>query len=439
MIRKKILIMGAAGRDFHNFNVVFRDNPNYEIVCFTATQIPGIEGRRYPPLLAGKLYPNGIPIEPEENLPELIKKHNVTEVIFAYSDVSHNYVMHRASIAMASGADFKLLSAESTMIPSTKKVISVCASRTGCGKSQTSRKVADILKSMGIKFTSVRHPMPYGNLEKQICQRFATMEDLNIHECTIEEREEYEPHIMRGNTIYAGVDYGVILRNAEKEADVIIWDGGNNDLPFFKPDLEIVVVDPHRSGHEDHYHPGETNVRRADVIVINKMDSAKTTDVDTLVKNIKSLNKDAIIIKANSKITVDMPEKIKGKRVLVVEDGPTLTHGGMTFGAGTIAAERLGAGKIVDPRPYVTGRIKETYEKYPKIGVLLPAMGYSPKQVKDLETVINTTDCDLVIVGTPIDLRKIITINKEAVRVEYELDEIGEPNLTQLIKKMFSI
>ena len=436
-MRKKVIIMGAAGRDFHNFNVFFRDNEEYEVVAFTATQIPDIEGRKYPPELAGKLYPNGIPIYSEDELEDLIKKFKVDFVVFAYSDVSHEYVMNRASRAMAAGASFMLLGPSHTMLTSTKTVISVCAVRTGSGKSQTTRRVAEILKKLGKKTVVIRHPMPYGDLTKQVVQRFGSFEDLDKHNCTIEEREEYEPHIDRGNVVYAGVDYEKILRQAEQEADVILWDGGNNDFPFFKPDLHIVVVDPHRPGHEVTYHPGETNLRLADVIVINKIDTAYPEDIQIVRENSRSANPRAVIIEAASPIFVENYEAIKGKKVLVIEDGPTLTHGEMSYGAGYVAAEKYGAAEIVDPRPYAVGSIKETYEKYTQLEVILPAMGYSPKQLKELEETINAVPADLVIVATPINLGKILKINKPYVRVKYELQEIGKPDLEDIIKEFF--
>ncbi|MDI6850871.1 MAG: cyclic 2,3-diphosphoglycerate synthase [bacterium] len=436
-MRKKVIIMGAAGRDFHNFNVFFRDNEEYEVVAFTATQIPDIEGRKYPPELSGKLYPDGIPIYPEDELEELIRKHKVDFVVFSYSDVSHEYVMNRASMAMSAGASFMLLGPSHTMLTSTKPVISVCAVRTGSGKSQTTRRVAEILKKLGKKTVVIRHPMPYGDLTKQVVQRFGSLEDLDKHNCTIEEREEYEPHIDRGNVVYAGVDYEKILRQAEQEADVILWDGGNNDFPFFKSDLHIVVVDPHRPGHEVTYHPGETNLRMADVIVINKIDTAYPEDIQIVRENARSANPKATIIEAASPIFVENYEAIKGKKVLVIEDGPTLTHGEMAFGAGYVAAEKYGAAEIVDPRPYAVGSIKETYEKYTQLEVILPAMGYSPKQLKELEETINAVPADLVVVATPINLGKILKINKPYVRVKYELQEIGKPDLEDIIKDFF--
>ncbi|MCK5071815.1 MAG: hypothetical protein KAQ98_00200 [Bacteriovoracaceae bacterium] len=438
MARKRILIMGAAGRDFHNFNCCYRDNENVEVVAFTATQIPDIEGRKYPAELAGKLYPEGIKIFDESELGELIKKHDVEEVIFSYSDVPHEYVMQKASFVNALGADFSILGTNKTQIKSTKPVISICATRTGCGKSQTTRAVEKILKNMGKKVAAIRHPMPYGDLAKQKVQRFATMEDMDIHKCTIEEREEYEPHIAAGFVIYAGVDYEAIVREAEKEADIILWDGGNNDMSFYKSDLEIVVADPHRAGHELKFYPGETNLNSAEIIVVNKVDTAKKQDVETVHKNIKSRNPDAVVIDAHSPIFVENGESIKGKRVLVVEDGPTLTHGHMKYGAGIVAAEKYGAKEIVDPRPFVGGRIDETFKKYPDIGTLLPAMGYGDEQMKDLESAINNTDCDLVIIGTPIDLGKIIKIEKPHVRVTYELGDEAASKLEGIIKKKFN-
>ncbi len=437
MAKKKVIICGAAGRDFHNFNTIYRNNPDYEIVAFTATQIPDIDGRMYPAELAGPLYKNGIPIVDEAELPELIKKHNIDEVVFAYSDAPHNHVMHIGSIALAAGAHYVLISPTKTMIKSTKPVVSICATRTGCGKSQTTRIVSDVLTQMGKKVVAVRHPMPYGDLVAQKVQRFASKADLDKHHCTIEEMEEYEPHIDRGRVIYAGVDYEAILREAEKEADVILWDGGNNDTPFYKSDLEIVVVDPHRPNHELTYHPGETNFLRADVIVINKMDSADAKNVEIVEKNIKKYNPKATVIKANSKLILDKPEALKGKKVLVVEDGPTLTHGEMKYGAGVVAAQKFGAAQLVDPRPYTVGTITETFEKYPGIGTLLPAMGYGDKQMKDLEDTINRTECDVVLIATPIDLNRIVKIKKPTVRVAYELDEISTPNLKEILTKKF--
>jgi len=433
--RKRVVILGAAGRDFHNFNVFFRNNPEYEVVAFTATQIPDIEGRIYPPELAGELYPNGIPILPEDDLEKIIKEKDVDIVVFAYSDVSHEHVMHLASRAHSAGADFWLLGPKSTMIESKKPVVAVTAVRTGCGKSQTSRKVAQLLQEMGYKVAVIRHPMPYGDLRKQIVQRFASFEDLDRYECTIEEREEYEPYIERGMVVYAGVDYEKILREAEKEADIILWDGGNNDFPFYKPDLWIVVTDPHRPGHELTHHPGETNFRSADVIIINKIDTAYPENVQKIRENIEKVNPNAIVIEAASPIFVDKPELIKGKRVLVIEDGPTLTHGGMSYGAGYIAAKKFGAKEIVDPRPYAVGSIIETYKKYPHLSNILPAMGYGKKQIKELEETINRADADVVIMGTPVDLRRFMNLNKPAVRVKYELEEIGQPKLKDILEE----
>jgi predicted GTPase len=431
--------MGAAGRDFHNFNVHYRNNPNYEVVAFTATQIPGIEKRRYPPELAGPNYPKGLPIYPEEELPGLIRKHGVDEVVFAYSDVSHEYVMHRASIALANGADFRLLGPSATMLKAKVPVVSICAVRTGSGKSQTSRKVTKILMEKGFRVVVVRHPMPYGDLTKQVCQRFASREDLDKHKCTIEEREEYEPHIRNGVIVYAGVDYEKILHEAEKEADIIVWDGGNNDIPFYKSDLHIVVADPHRPGHEVRYHPGEANLRMADVVVINKVDTADPKNIESVRRNVKKLNPKVVIIEAASPITVDKPELIKGKRVLVVEDGPTLTHGNMPYGAGAIIAKRLGASEIVDPRPYAVGSIVKTFEEYPHLGAVLPAVGYGKEQIKELEETINKTPCDTVLVGTPIDLRHVLRLNKPAARATYELQEVGKPTLEDALAQKFQV
>ena len=434
----RTIIMGAAGRDFHNFNVVYRDNPRYEVVAFTATQIPNIDGRKYPASLAGQLYPKGIPILAEEDLRGIITKHKVQEVVFAYSDVPYNYVLGRASICNAAGADFKLLGAESTMIRSRKPVIAVCAVRTGSGKSQTTRRIAQMLREAGLNVAAIRHPMPYGNLEKQRVQRYGAIADLKKHQCTIEEIEEYEPHIVSGTIIYAGVDYGDILAQAQEEADVIVWDGGNNDTPFYRSDLHIVVADPLRVGNELTYYPGETNLRMADVVIINKVDTADIANINTLRDNIRRVNRTAVIIEAASPVTVDHPERITGQRVLVVEDGPTLTHGEMTFGAGVVAAGKFGAAELVDPRPYTVGTISQTFKKYPDIGVLLPAMGYGDRQVKDLETTINRTPCDTVIIGTPIDLNRLITIKKPTVRVSYELQEIGKPDLMDVLKPFLS-
>ena len=427
--------MGAAGRDFHNFNVYFRDNEYYQVVGFTATQIPDIEGRKYPAALAGKYYPEGIPIYAEKDLTSLIKKKGVEQVFFSYSDTPHEYVMHKASEVQAAGASFILLGPDETMIPSKKPVISVCAVRTGCGKSQTTRKIALLLKEKGRKVVAIRHPMPYGDLAQQKVQRFGTYEDMLKHKCTIEEMEEYEPHIKQGIIVYAGVDYGAILEEAEKEADVILWDGGNNDIPFYRSDLEIVVVDPHRPGHELLYYPGETNFRRADVLVINKMGTADKDKVDIVLNNIKKYNPKATVVKANSPIEVEEGEKIQGKKVLVVEDGPTLTHGEMRYGAGIVAAEKYKAAEIIDPRPYAVGSIKSTFEKYSHLDRVLPAMGYGKKQIEELKETINKAECDLVISGTPIDLGKLIQTNKHILRVTYKLEEIGSPDLREVLKK----
>jgi predicted GTPase len=431
---KKIIIMGAAGRDFHNFNVYFRTNPAFQVVAFTATQIPDIEGRKYPAALAGKLYPKGIPIYAEADLSDLIRKFKVDDVHFAYSDVSHEYVMNKASQVQAAGANFVLLGPDATMIKSRRPVVSVCAVRTGSGKSQTSRKAALILKAKGRRVAVIRHPMPYGDLVRQKVQRFAAYSDLDKHECTIEEREEYEPHIDKGIIVYAGVDYGAILKQAEKEADVILWDGGNNDFSFYQSDLEIVVVDPHRAGHELRYYPGETNFRRARVIVVNKIDTAKKDQVGIVLGNIKKVNPKAKVIRANSFITVENGRAIAGKRVLVIEDGPTLTHGGMTFGAGVVAAQKYGAAEIVDPRPFAVGSIKKTFLKYNHLDRVLPAMGYGEKQVRELAATINKIDCDLVVSGTPIDLNRVLSANKKMLRVRYELQEIGSPRLKDVLK-----
>jgi len=426
--------MGAAGRDFHNFNTYFRDNEKYDVVAFTATQIPNIEGRRYPAGLAGKLYPQGIPIYAEADLATLVREHNVDQVVFAYSDVPHEYVMHKAALVNALGADFILLGGKYTMLASSKPVVAVCAVRTGSGKSQTTRHVCDILQKMGKRVVAVRHPMPYGDLVRQAVQRFATYADLDAHECTIEEREEYEPHIDRGVVVYAGVDYAAILREAEQEADVIVWDGGNNDIPFFKPDLWITVADPHRPGHEITYYPGETNLRAADVVVLNKIDTANYENVRTVRAHVNMLNPGAIIVEAASPLFVEDPEAIRGKRVLVVEDGPTLTHGEMAYGAGYVAAQRFGAAEIIDPRPYAVDSIVATYQKYPNTGAVLPAMGYGHEQIRDLEVTINNTPCDLVVVGTPIDLTRLLKINHPMTRVRYELQVIGRPTLEEIIR-----
>jgi len=436
MSKKRVLIMGAAGRDFHNFNTYFRNNKDYEVVAFTATQIPDIAGRKYPAALAGKLYPKGISIYDEKDLTKLIAKLKVDQVVFAYSDVPYAYVMGKAAVVNAAGADFIMLSPKDTMIKSTKPLISVCAVRTGSGKSQTTRRVIEILMAMGKKVVAIRHPMPYGDLVKQKVQRFATVQDLAKHKCTIEEMEEYEPHVVRGNVIYAGVDYEAILRQAEKEADVIVWDGGNNDFSFYKSDLEIVVVDPHRPGHELSYYPGEVNLRRADVIIINKEDSARKEDIKTVKANIKMANPRALVIDADSPVTVEQPKSLKGKRVLVIEDGPTLTHGEMKYGAGVVAAKKHGVAKMIDPRPYAVGTIADTFKKYPGIGVLLPAMGYSDKQISDLQATINRTPCDMYVVGTPIDLRRLVKFPRPAVRVGYDLKETSKPDLSAAIRKV---
>ena len=433
----RILIMGAAGRDFHNFNVYFRDNRDYEVVAFTATQIPNIDGRKYPAELAGKLYPQGIPIFPESELVSLINQFKVDQVIFAYSDVPHAYVMHKASTVLAAGADFRLMGMASTQLKSTKPVVSICAVRTGSGKSQTTRRVSLILRGMGYKVAAIRHPMPYGDLVKQKAQRYASYADLDRYECTIEEREEYEPHLDNGVIVYAGVDYEAILRQAEQEVDIILWDGGNNDFSFYIPDLSIVVADPHRPGHEIGYHPGETTARAADVFVINKVDTANPENVITVRNNLFLLNPKATVIEAASPLFVDDPDAIRGKRVLVIEDGPTLTHGEMAYGAGYIAARRFGAAEIVDPRPFAVGSIAETFRKYPKTGTILPAMGYGDEMVHELEQTIENSDVDLVLIGTPIDLTRIMKINKPHQRVRYELQEIGQPTLEDILGKKF--
>ncbi len=420
MKKKKIVIMGAAGRDFHNFNVYYRDNEDYEVIAFTATQIPDIANRKYPPELAGSLYPEGIPIYPEERLADIIKEKDIDEVVFSYSDVSYQYVMGKSAIVNANGASFCLLGPKHSMLISKKPIIAVCAARTGCGKSQFSRKIFEIL-SKKYDVVAVRHPMPYGNLAKQRCQRFASYEDLNRHQCTIEEREEYEPYIDMGGVVYAGVDYEEILRKAEKEADVIIWDGGNNDFPFYKPNVHITVVDPHRAGDELTYYPGEVNVRMADIIIINKIDTANKEDVEKVEMNVKKVNPDAYIIKAESPVTIENGD-LRGKKALVIEDGPTLTHGGMKYGAGIIAAQKSGA-DIIDPRPYAVGSIKETFEKYPHLSNVLPAMGYGSVQIKELEETINRADCEVIISATPIDLKRVVNANKPIVRVKYNVGE----------------
>jgi len=434
---RNALIMGAAGRDFHNFNVFFRNNPEIRVKAFTATQIPDIAGRKYPRQLAGEYYPQGIPIYPETELVDLIKKLEIDDVYFAYSDVRHTYVMDKAAEVQAAGANFILLGPRETMIKSSKPVVSVCAVRTGCGKSQTTRRVSQILIAMGKKVAAIRHPMPYGDLVAQKVQKFVTKADLARHKCTIEEMEEYEPHIENGVIVFAGVDYGAILREAEKVADVILWDGGNNDFPFYKSDLEIVVADPHRAGHEREYYPGEVNFRRADVIVINKIDTADLENVLEVRESIRELNPKAVVVDAASPLLVKNGERIRGKRVLVIEDGPPLTHGEMQYGAGVMAAQKYGAAELVDPRPWAVGTIAETFRKYPDIGVLLPAMGYGAKQMKDLEATINKVDCDLIVIATPIDLGRIVTFKRPTVRVGYELQEIGTPNLEEILGKKF--
>lgn len=433
----RTIIMGAAGRDFHNFNVFFRDNSDYQVVAFTATQIPNIEGRRYPAELAGSLYPEGIPIYPESELSDLIRTLKADQVVFAYSDVSHEYVMHKASEVLAAGADFRLMGVKGTQLKSSKPVVSVCAVRTGSGKSQTTRRVSKILINLGFKVAAIRHPMPYGDLVKQAVQRFADYSDLDKHQCTIEEREEYEPHLDNGVIVYAGVDYERILRQAEQEVDIILWDGGNNDFPFYQDDLAIVVADPHRPGHEVRYHPGETNVRRADVFVINKVDTASPDAVIAVRESLSALNPEAVIIEGASPLFVDRPEEIRGKRVLVIEDGPTLTHGEMAYGAGWVAARRFGAAEIVDPRPFAVGSIAATYQKYTTTGPILPAMGYGEEQMRDLEQTINNSDVDLVISATPIDLNRVIKVRKPMQRVRYELQEIGQPTLEDILKAKF--
>jgi predicted GTPase len=436
MSARKVIILGAAGRDFHNFNCVYRDDADHQVVAFTATQIPDIAGRRYPPELAGSLYPEGIPIVAEEELERLVRDEGIDEVVFAYSDVTHEHVMHLGSRAIAAGADYRILGADATMLASSVPVVSVCAVRTGSGKSQTTRRVAEVLKDRGLRVVAIRHPMPYGDLVKQRAQRFATLEDLDLHDCTIEEREEYEPHITSGVIVYAGVDYADILAAAEKEADVILWDGGNNDLPFYRADLEIVVVDPHRPGHELRYFPGEANLRRANVVVINKVSTAPEEGLRVVRENIATLNPGATVIEADSPITVTDPTAIKGKRVLVVEDGPTLTHGEMAYGAGAVAAREHGAAELVDPRPYAVGTIAETFRKYPQTEYVLPAMGYGDEQIRELEATIRATPCDLVVIGTPVDLRRLVEIDKPAVRVTYDLVERGNPNLADALAKI---
>ena len=436
MLKKNVIIIGAAGRDFHNFNTCFRDNELFNVVAFTAAQIPDIDGRKYPKELAGSLYPEGIPIFAESDLPNLIRKYDVDDCIFSYSDIPYQKVMSISAIVNSAGANFVLLGPSDTMLQSSKPVIAVGAVRTGCGKSQTSRKVIELLMEKGIKVVAVRHPMPYGNLNAQKVQRFAEISDLKKNNCTIEEMEEYEPHVVRGNVIYAGVDYEAILREAEKDpagCDVVLWDGGNNDFPFYKPDLMITVADPHRAGHELRYYPGEVTLRMADVVVINKMDSAAPEDIQVVRESIEKVNPDAVVVDGASPIKVDDPSLIRGKRVLVIEDGPTLTHGEMKIGAGMVAARKFGASETVDPRPFTVGRLSDTFRIYPNIGTLLPAMGYGEEQLKDLETTINNTDCDSVVIATPIDLNRIIKIKKPNTRVYYDLQEIGDPDLTQVL------
>ncbi len=436
MSRKNVVIIGAAGRDFHNFNTYYRDNEDYNVVAFTATQIPDIEGRKYPAELAGKLYPDGIPIHAQQDLEKLIADLEVDDCAFSYSDVSYQHVMSVGAIVQAAGANFVLLGPRDTQIESSKPVISVGAVRTGSGKSQTARRIIEILMEKGLKVVAIRHPMPYGDIAAQTVQRFAELSDLEKHNCTLEELEEYEPHVARGNVIYVGVDYEAILRAAEKDqggCDVILWEGGNNDFPFYKPDLHVTVVDPHRPGHELAYYPGEVSLRIADVVIINKMDSADPAGIETVRKNIASVNPEAVVIDAVSTLDMEDPSVVKGKRVLVVEDGPTLTHGEMKIGAGTVAAQKFGAAALVDPRPFIVGRLSETFELYPEIGTLLPATGYGDEQLRDLETTINNTDCDAVVIGTPIDLNRIIKIKKPSTRVYYNLQEIGRPNLAGVL------
>ncbi len=428
-----VLIMGAAGRDFHNFNVVFRDHPEYRVVAFTAAQIPNIAGRRYPPELAGSLYPQGIPIHPEDELESLIATYKVDQVIFAYSDVSHEDLMHQASRVLAAGADFSLLGGRRTMVSAKKPVVSVCAVRTGAGKSPATRRIASLLRGEGLRVAVIRHPMPYGDLAKQAVQRFACLDDLRTAGCTIEEMEEYEPHILEGFVVFAGVDYERILREAEREADVLVWDGGNNDTPFVVPDLEIVLLDPHRAGHERTYFPGEVNLLRADVLVLTKMDTASQEQIHVVRANIRQLNPKAVVLETTMPVTVDLPDLIKGKRVLVIEDGPTLTHGGMSFGAGVLAAKQQGAGEVVDPRPYAVGTIQQTFIQYPQIGTVLPAMGYGATQIRELEDTINRVPCDVVLIATPVDLGRIISINHSVCRVTYRLEEQGTPGFRDVL------
>jgi len=430
---ENVIIMGAAGRDFHNFNIYFKDNPRYKVIGFTATQIPDIEGRIYPPELSGKFYPEGVPIYSENRLTDLIREHKVDLVAFSYSDIPHTDVMHKASKVMAGGADFVLIGATYTMLKSKKTVVSVCAVRTGCGKSQTTRHVCNIMKSHGKQVVAVRHPMPYGDLTQQVIQRFASYEDIKKHQCTIEEREEYEPLVSQGIVVYSGIDYKQILKAAEEEADVIVWDGGNNDTPFYYPDVHIVIFDPHRAGHELLYYPGETNMLMADIALINKVDSASPQQIETVRRNIETHAPDAKIVLAESDILVDDPGQIKGQRVLVIEDGPTLTHGGMSYGAGVIAAKMYGAAEIVDPRAHAVGTIKNTYSRYPNIGSVLPAMGYSKVQIQDLELTINRAECDLVLCATPIDLPKLLTINKPIIRTRYEYKDHSSPYIEDVL------
>ncbi len=435
--KTRVVIMGAAGRDFHNFNVFFRDNDRYEVVAFTATQIPNIGGRIYPPDLAGRNYPRGIPILPEEELPSLIEREGVDEIVFAYSDVSHLEVMHKASMVLARGPDFRLMGPATTMLASKVPVIAVTAVRTGAGKSQTTRRITAIMRKHSKRAAVVRHPMPYGDLIKQRVQRFSSFDDLDRFDTTIEEREEYEPHIAAGFVVYAGVDYGAILEEAEKEAEVIIWDGGNNDLPFYRPDLHVTLVDPHRPGHETSFHPGEANLRMADVVILNKVDTASPDEVERVEAAVKKVNPDAVVIRAASPLVLEQGDIVEGKRVLVVEDGPTLTHGGMTYGAGVIAARRHGASELVDPEPYAVGSIKAALEAYPDLEPLLPAMGYGREQVRELGETINRTPADIVIIGTPIDLRRVVNITKPALRVRYELEEIGRVTLEDVVTRRF--
>jgi predicted GTPase len=432
-VQKKVIIMGAAGRDFHNFNVCFRNNRLYEVVAFTAAQIPNIQRRVYPPELAGSDYPSGIPIYSEEELPKLIKDFSVDKVVFAYSDVSNEYVMHRASVVLANGADFCLMNPQTTMLKAKVPVISVCAIRTGSGKSQTSRQIAKILKDKGLRIVVIRHPMPYGDLKRQVWQRFASYQDLDKYECTIEEREEYEHHIDNGIVVYAGVDCGKVLEEAQKEAALIVWDGGNNDVPFLRPDLHIVVADPHRAGHELTYYPSEVNLRLANVVIVNKVDTADPTKVEQVKANVKSVNPDALILDAASPIIVDKEDLVKGKRVLVIEDGPTVTHGDMPYGAATIAAKAFGARELVNPKPYAVGSIKDTYAQYSHLGSVLPAVGYGERQMAELKETIEATPCDVVLIGTPIDLRKVINLSKPTVRVKYELQVLGPVYLEELV------